>query len=264
MRDRGAIERVLKELRGDIDFPRGVDMSAAVGRRIEQEPAPSRGPSLSPRALRIATVVAAVVILATGIVLATPAAREAVADWLGISGVRIEQQEAAPSPDTSPTPIAPDLGPRVSLGSAVDEAGFPVLVPGDLGTPGAVHLDTGVAGTMVHLTYEPRPGLPAGDTTELGLLVTEFRAGVDQDMVKKVITSETTLEPVRLGDVGYWIEGAPHTIFYLDELGNVIDDETRLAGNVLLWEEDGVSYRFEGELGKGRALQIARSMTEPE
>jgi hypothetical protein len=34
----------------------------------------------------------------------------------------------------------------------------------------------------------------------------------------------------------------------------------RLAGNVLLWERDGVTYRLEGDVPLRRALAIAESL----
>ena len=70
----------------------------------------------------------------------------------------------------------------------------------------------------------------------------------------------TILQPVELGDLGFWLEGAPHTVMFLDANGQIQEDSTRLAGNTLLWEEDGVSYRLEADLEMEEALKIARSM----
>jgi hypothetical protein len=36
---------------------------------------------------------------------------------------------------------------------------------------------------------------------------------------------------------------------------------TRLAGNVLLWEAHGVTYRLEGDLSRADALELAGQIT---
>lgn len=82
-------------------------------------------------------------------------------------------------------------------------------------------------------------------------------------MQKSATQGSVRVVPVDLGDGGYWISGDPHLVFVLDEFGNVKEDEVRLAGNVLLWEDDGVSYRIEADISKARALGIARSMMRP-
>jgi hypothetical protein len=45
---------------------------------------------------------------------------------------------------------------------------------------------------------------------------------------------------------------------FLDENGLVTDDETFLAGTVLLWNRDGLLLRLEGDLTKAEALRLAR------
>ncbi len=53
---------------------------------------------------------------------------------------------------------------------------------------------------------------------------------------------------------GLWIAGEQHVVYWLAA-------PPRLAGNVLLWERDGVTYRLEGRtLTKERALELAREL----
>jgi hypothetical protein len=40
----------------------------------------------------------------------------------------------------------------------------------------------------------------------------------------------------------------------------VIEETVRLAKNVLIWSDDGVFYRIEGDLTKEKALELAESL----
>lgn len=44
------------------------------------------------------------------------------------------------------------------------------------------------------------------------------------------------------GQPGLWIEGPAHTFTLFDAEGNPIEETTRLAANVLLWEANGVNH----------------------
>ncbi len=46
----------------------------------------------------------------------------------------------------------------------------------------------------------------------------------------------------------------------LDADGKIAEDEFRLARNVLLWVEDGITYRLETGAGRARALELAASL----
>jgi hypothetical protein len=73
---------------------------------------------------------------------------------------------------------------------------------------------------------------------------------------KKVVGPTTHLEEVRLGEFGLFLSGAPHVLMW--EGGNV---QTRLAGNVLIWLSNGVTYRLEGQLAKGQMLRLGGKIT---
>jgi hypothetical protein len=62
------------------------------------------------------------------------------------------------------------------------------------------------------------------------------------------------------GSPGYWIGGEPHTFGYLDDQGEIAFGTIRLAGNTLLWEVDGVTYRFESALEMTDALRLMESI----
>src|SRR6185295_8291216 len=134
---------------------------------------------------------------------------------LGLRGVSITHVEEVPTPTAQPTPTAlptgvptptpPPPGAALGLGAATGLAdarlrlGFPLLLPSALGDPDAV--------------YAPRAGLPpAPQSASAGLLLTEFRATLDESLFQKGVPPAARLEEVRVaGGRGFWISGAPHS-----------------------------------------------------
>jgi hypothetical protein len=49
-------------------------------------------------------------------------------------------------------------------------------------------------------------------------------------------------------------------VFLVDDQGRIVEETARLARDVLVWEEDGVAYRLEGELTKEDAIRLAESL----
>jgi len=64
------------------------------------------------------------------------------------------------------------------------------------------------------------------------------------------------MSPSVNGRRGVWVAGPAHAVVFRDELGRIVESP-RLARNVLLWEDGGVTYRLEGGLTRERALAIA-------
>ena len=240
------LERELRALGALVDFPPTPDLVPAVRARI------AGAPRARPFAWRRAVVVAlAALVVAVAGALAVPSARSAILEWLGLRGVTIErvpeQPPPAPGGDLS-------LGEEVTLAEARSRARFDVLVPGGLGAPDTVYVssDSGVDG-YVSLVY--------ASEGRVDLLVTQFRARIEEDFLEKLVGPGTTVTETRVdGARGYWVAGAPHEIFYLDEDGNVIADTARLAENTLLWQRGAVTYRIEGADTLEEALEVARSM----
>jgi hypothetical protein len=265
------LERVLMEIGARLDEPPRVDLAAAVGRRLRVGEVPARRSALvfRPRPAfggltrwrTVAVAAAAVIVLIAGTLVFSPGARRAVAGWLGLRGVRIEVTPSAPGrPSLSPGP-APDLGPVVSLAQAEREAGFEVLLPAlpGLGRPDEVHLDPLYIYEQVFLVYRPRPGIPAAQATGVGLLVSEFRGRADADFYKKISAGPASVQFVTVnGGSGFWIEGL-HEASYLDPRGQIVQDTTRIADNVLIWEQGNLTLRLESVLPLEEALRIARS-----
>jgi hypothetical protein len=209
--------------------------------------------------------------IAGGLVL-FPQARNAIADRLGLHGVLIRWVDQAPTPEPSPVGTPLLLGRRVSLDDARAAVDFPVGVPASAGfnAPQEIYLLEQDHGAMVSFVYPAGPGLPASDETGVGALLTQFEGEADRDMIEKGLLNdgarETHLEAVTVGgEPGFWISGAPHTYFVVCyDGGKCRQERYRLAGNVLIWEQDGVTLRLESALPREDALAIAESLPAPE
>lgn len=243
------LERELRALGADLDFPATPDLVGAVRSRIATAPPARPFRWRRPLVLALATLIVAI-----GAVMAVPAARTAVLEWLGLRGVTIQH---VPEERVVPPGGELALGERVTLAQARRNAGFRVRVPrlDELGTPDAVYFSAAHAsGGYVSLVY--------GSGEDVHLLVTQFRARIDEGLIQKSIAPGTTVErtSVRGASSAFWIEGEPHQIFYVDDERRAIPDTARLAGNTLLWQLGAVTYRLEGAATLDEALRIGRSM----
>jgi hypothetical protein len=239
-----------------IEWPETPDLADAVLAAIaEQAP---------PRARRragwrpVLAYAAAVVAIGFAITMAaSPDARSAVLEWLGLRSVEVERREP-----TAPPPRPGELGSGLGLGTPVtlDEARerLPFLrlpTAAGLGRPDAVRL----GGDSVSLVYGERPGYARADATGAALLVQEFRARVTPFIMKSV-GEGARLERLRIdGAPAYFIAGS-HGFAYEHE-GGVDFEDQRIAGNTLLVERaDRLLLRIEGDIDRDRAVAVARSV----
>jgi Domain of unknown function (DUF4367) len=270
------LERALADLAAALEFPPTPDLAAAVTARLGEAPAAAPAPP-SPAARarrwlaglagwrRLAAAGLAVVLLAAAVLVASPGTREAVARRLGLRGVGVELG-GPPPPTVTTTPggrLELGLGDQVTLEEARRRVDWPVLVPAaaGLGRPDAVYVNEAVpSGGRVDLVYRARPGLPASPFTDVGLLITGFRGQPTPEFLKKV-TAMGVVEQVTVGgEPGYWFSGEPHFFTYRDAAGTLREEQTRLAGNTLIWQRGDLTLRLEGELPKEEAIRIAESM----
>ncbi|HEX2056985.1 MAG TPA: hypothetical protein VHI71_01320 [Actinomycetota bacterium] len=258
-RDERALAALLQEVARSEAWPPTPPLAEQVRARIERGPLPVaqvRLPRTRPSLLRPLAATFVVVGVALGITLSlSGAARRAVADLLGVVGIDITFDG---DPAVTPRPQrAIPLGPPVSRAAASESAGFDVKVPAAVAGRPAFHYDPSIGATgMVSVVY-PRS---AARMSEVDLLVTQFVAAVDESYVKKLVAAGAKVAHVDVrSSQGYWIGGGPHLFFYRD--GDGVQDETvRLAGRVLLWEEDGITYRVEGAGSLAEATRIAESL----
>jgi hypothetical protein len=238
------LDVMLGSLATEIEWPEpSTGFPARVVSRIEAEPAPRRQRRLLP-AFGAAFAIAVLALTVS------PASRDAVADFLGIGGVRISFGD---EPTHTPRPSSDlDLGHLVSLEEARAEVDFHVFVPTELGEPSETYYDPIVPGGMVSLVYP--------SSVDVKVLITEFEGQLESDglFFKKMMGPESDVRAIDVGgDEGYWVSGA-HVFTYRTG-GTIHEERVRLVENVLLWVRDGVTLRIETAGSLDQALRIAGS-----
>lgn len=224
------LERELRALAVTLDWPAERDFVPAVQARLSR-----RRPRRALPWRRIAAVAALVLVVGIAATMAVPDARTAVLRFFGLQGVAVIRVEQLPP---APPPSEAFSGEKVSLAEAERVAGIDLLLP-DLGPPDEVRVDR-LSPNFVVLLY----GRP--DTR---LRLTELVGG----FVEKYATSQQRVERVQVdGRPGIWIEGE-HVVS-----GSI--GQPRRAASALLWEQEGLTLRLEGDLSKERALEIARTV----
>jgi hypothetical protein len=257
------LERVLEDVAGRIEDPPAADLAAAVGARLKTQllvgPVPRLWRGGLRRRLRFVLAGVAIVVAVTAAFTLAPGARQAVADWLGLRGVLIEHGTTPPANGVG---ARLSLGERVSLAEARRRVAFELLLPAGYGQPDEVYLAKTPSGGRVSLVYRPRSALPPAPGSSVGLLVTEFRARIEDPLLRKAIGPDVRLEDATVaGERGFWIEGRPHQLIFADERGRFFVDNARLAGNALLWQRGALTLRVESGLPKAEAVRIAESFT---
>jgi hypothetical protein len=252
-----ALENDLGALAGEIAWPTTPDIGSRVITRIAAAPVrPRRSP------WRIALVCALAVLLPAGSVLAISSdARDAVRDWLGIDGVEIRLVETLPPTPPARAPAGADLGlgKESTTRKAAARLPFRPFIPRALGSPDAVWLNPSL--NQISLVYVPRRDLPQSQETGVGMLVMELPARLEPGLFLKLRTKDTRVIRLRVrGAPAVGLEGAPHTVLFLDEKGAVKQDRTRLAGNVLLVQQDKLLVRMESALTVRQMARIAESL----
>jgi hypothetical protein len=263
MLDDMRLDYVLVDLGRHIAFPPTPDIATSVRARIQPRPAPTR--SLIAGFWRQPAVVAALVLLATLAVatVVVPDLRSAVADRIGLRGVTIRQLAGITAPPTVPAATLAQrfgLGEPTTLEAARRRVPFHVLVPDVLGAPDQVFVRDFPPAGQVGFIYLGRPELPAAGN-DVGLLLTQFRGDIlTTNLFAKGLGPDTLLEEVIVNGRGYWIAGEVHLFVYVDAEGRTQTETFRLARNVLLWEQGGLTLRLEFGGSRDEALRIAASM----
>lgn len=221
------LERRLLALREEVVFP----PTPAFEFRLERRP--------SRRLRPLVVALAAVLLLAAGALALSPGARSAFLELFRLRGATIERTDRAPVFDQQTNRR---LGVPVSLEQARRRARFRLLVP------------RGFAET----TYDGHLGAVTFAWSKRRLLLTELR-GEATPLVQKSAGPGTTVEPVLVNErLGYWLAGERHRVVFLDARGRFLS--SRAAGNVLLWEQDGLLLRLEGARSLEEALAVAGTL----
>ena len=256
--DERELERTLSDIGERLDHPRR-DMWPAVRARIAERQARPWWSRLSLSGSTLAPIAATLAVILVAAFLLTPAVADALGHLLSIPGVQIYQVPQTPTarPNASPPTFA---GQRVATAAEASRiAGFAVRTPAALGDPSAIYVETAPA--RVTIVYTAVKGIPVSPQAGVSAIVVEFKGTIETQIMAKAIGPGTTLDAVPLGGgVAYYLAGQPHQFFFRDPAGNLQPETLRLAGNTLLWEEDGFTYRLEAQVSREEAVRIASTL----
>ena len=159
-----------------------------------------------------------------------------------------------PTPTPRPTPVdlvsILDLAGQTTLEEARAKVPFPIRLPtypAGLGPPDRVILQNH-DGSVLILVWT-QPGNP--DKARLSLHAIEPGSWTIEK-VKPVFIQETTVN----GQAAVWAVGP----YFVNLLNGDLDIRRLIDGNVLIWTEDGITYRLETDLPLAEAVRIAESL----
>ena len=236
------LERDLRAV--SVEWPPAPELAAHVRAQLAEPP-----PGIAWR--RPLVVALAVLAVAIAAAFAVPSARTAILRWLGLQHVSVVRVEHLPPTRRLTTA---DLGEPMSLRKVRTIVPFDPLLPS--ARPDSIFVFRGLGGTRVTFVY--------GDVARPRHTLSEFRGVGVTKYVEKLVGSGTDVQQLKVGaSPGLWLSGKPHAVYYAlpGAFGNVFQNLPILAGNTLVWERaDGLTLRLEGELTKGEALRLAKSL----
>ena len=252
------IERTLSDIGERLDGPKR-DLWPAVRTRIAERSSRPWWSRLSFNGMSLVPVAATLGVILVATLLLTPRIADAIGNLLTVTGVQIYRVPQTPTV----RPTAPALsfaGQRVATAAEASRvAGFAVRTPAELGDPSAIYVET--APVRVTIVYAVVKGIAPSPQAGVSAIVVEFKGTLETQIMAKAIGPGTTLDAVPLGrGVAYYLAGQPHQFFFRDPTGNIQPETLRLAGNTLLWEEGGITYRLEAQVGRDDAIRIASSL----
>lgn len=288
------LESALRRAGREIAYPATPAIAARVRLELTREAeTPGRAATLPRPWLRWLVPIAAAVLLALALLFALPDAREAVAQFLGLRGLRIFYATPAPTALPTGTPLAdgtrtatprpnetltatphatptPTVRPftlccEMTLQEAQRRARLKVMLPPNE-TPSKVYyqnvFNNGEQVVMVFGDPDaPRFTLYQAQRWVYGKLV-------DAGVVGKQVQPQTVIsETLVNGTRALWFSGASHLMMMLDARGEPIFETVRTVdANTLVWETGdrdlGTVYRIETNLTLDEAVRIAESLQE--
>lgn len=251
------LEATLRDVGTRLSYPPERDLLPAVRARIAEPEARGSILDLLRSPLSLAPAVATLALLVIATLAFQPVAGQA-AEALGLRGITLFRVPGITHVEAAR--LLPAGAVRVADADAASAiVGFTVRVP-DLGAPDEVYVRRQEAATAF-LFYGEGTGIPVSRATGLSVLIVQTTGGLETQLLSKGIPPGTTVEDVQVnGGRGVWIEGEPHEVYYRAANGDILTDTVRQAGNVLLWEQDGLLMRIEAQIGRDQALHLARSM----
>lgn len=245
------IDALLRSAARNFAYPPTPPIAARVSARLRDELGAERAPLFGrlwgapPR--RPFAAIAIALLLAMGVSVAVPQSRDALADFFGLSHVRVEI-----GPVVGPTP--PVLSPEsFAEPSTVEGARAAVDFPlrflerdGVRFYPSEVYLQNeGTPGPVAIFVY---------DDFDLYQTRLSFfgKGGPDPSLIHEIEFD---------GQPALWIDEGGHIAQFYDEQGHLVIESRRTVNRAtLLWEQDGVTYRLETSLTQEEAIDVARSL----
>lgn len=260
-------EDVVRQTASTLPYPPTPPMAERVLARLATERHQGRGQGRR-RQLQPVWVVSIILVLLIGL-WAVPPVRAAILEFLQIGAVRIWLVEPTPTPEPaataaeaaptrtvapSPTPLPSlfDLAGETTLAGAAEKAGFPIRLPSyppDLGPPdGVFYQDLG--GPVVVLVWlnAERPGEAAYSLHILG-------QGAVVNKGNPPVLETTTVN----GNQAAWTSG-PYVLSYGQPGREHWEVRRIVSDRVLVWFEDGLTYRLESNLTLDEAKRMAESL----
>ncbi|MCH7700026.1 MAG: hypothetical protein IH865_13910 [Chloroflexi bacterium] len=195
-----------------------------------------------------AVLLVAAVVVASALVV--PQSREALADFFGLSSVKIE---IGPLLGPPPPVLSPDsFASPATLQTAQEAVEFEIRLPTERGVqmlPDAVYVEDigGTSPPVVILVYE-------SEDFDLYQRSMGFYG-------KGLPYAELARESSVHGRPAIWIGSGGHIARSLDADGNLlIETERTVKRRTLLWEDGGISYRLETGLSEEEAILLAESL----
>jgi len=247
MEEMERVEQDLMLLSQAMRFPLTPAIAAAISRRLDEatpyEPQPAR-----PWQLALAGI-ATIAVLAAAMIGSIAPARDAVADFFDRINIFETEQPITELPtDITGRPVTLEEA-KASLDFAIKLPTYPEDLDPRRVLFQEFDLEFGPSKAVVMFFTHP-------NGTPFLLLETNVRVG-------KGIPADGVVTARFVSDFGseaYWIEGA-HTVQYYDEQGDVILESVRVTGeNTLIWDENGLVARLEGDLSQEEAVKIAQSL----
>jgi hypothetical protein len=231
------LEHALLALGRDLDVPPAPDLAARVRVRIERR-----------ARRRLLTAAAfAVVVVGIGVAFAVPSARSSILRFFHLGAATVERVDTLPP--AQQRPLVAGFGPARTRAGAERIAGFTIALP-----PFAHGAPT---------RYYALPGAIATSFRRHDSVVLLVEIGGHQlVMTKKYSSGATDVQPAEVSGkyFGLWLSGGPHVVRWTSGTRDHAAP-TRLAGNVLLWEARGRTYRIEGKLRRDDAVDLAEKIT---
>jgi hypothetical protein len=232
-----------------IDAGRSVQSQGNVAddvmRRIragEGAPTPER------RRMRLRVLVPVAALVAGSGCMAVPDLRDAALSLFRTNGVEVTRSSRPPAGTGSQRLF--NVGSQTDLANVERATSGAVLVPPGLGAPDAVFR----RGSLVTLVW----GDPTNSSGPYWLVmeVTEK----SRALLSKTVRTASQVRRITVhGASGVWVRG-PQELAYIGDDGRARAEDSRTAGNSLIWTRDGVTVRIETDRDLRAALPVARSM----